>query len=89
MLLPLWSKRTAETEKPAREFVSLEGTNSIGWLAQRILRRSIRTTGYSIKRDPTGPGCRTTRLTCSRTTNPISHSIPSGRPLSALTSPGH
>ncbi|WP_318227748.1 alpha/beta fold hydrolase [Paraburkholderia terrae] len=26
VLLPLWEQRTAETEKPAREFVSLEGT---------------------------------------------------------------
>lgn len=26
VLMPLWAKRTPETEKPAREFVSLEGT---------------------------------------------------------------
>jgi pimeloyl-ACP methyl ester carboxylesterase len=32
VLLPLWEKRTAETEKPAREFVSLKGTQ-FHWLA--------------------------------------------------------
>ena len=31
VLLPLWEKRTPETEKPAREFVSLEGTK-FHWL---------------------------------------------------------
>lgn len=31
VLLPLWEKRTAETEKPAREFVSLAGTK-FHWL---------------------------------------------------------
>ena len=31
VLLPLWENRTAETEKPAREFVSLEGTK-FQWL---------------------------------------------------------
>ena len=31
VLLPLWDKRTPETEKPAREFVSLEGTK-FHWL---------------------------------------------------------
>jgi pimeloyl-ACP methyl ester carboxylesterase len=31
-LLPLWEKRTPETEKPARDFVSLEGTK-FHWLA--------------------------------------------------------
>ena len=30
-LMPLWEKRTAETEQPAREFVSLEGTK-FHWL---------------------------------------------------------
>ena len=31
VLLPLWEKRTPETEKPEREFVSLEGTK-FHWL---------------------------------------------------------
>ena len=31
VLLPLWEKRTLETEKPAREFVGLEGTK-FHWL---------------------------------------------------------
>lgn len=31
VLLPLWENRTAETEQPAREFVSLEGTK-LHWL---------------------------------------------------------
>jgi pimeloyl-ACP methyl ester carboxylesterase len=31
VLLPLWEHRTPETEKPAREFVSLEGTK-LHWL---------------------------------------------------------
>ncbi len=31
VLLPLWENRTPETEKPAREFVSLEGTK-LHWL---------------------------------------------------------
>jgi pimeloyl-ACP methyl ester carboxylesterase len=31
VLMPLWEKRTPETEKPAREFVSLEGTK-FHWL---------------------------------------------------------
>lgn len=31
VLLPLWENRTAETEKPAREFVSIEGTK-FHWL---------------------------------------------------------
>ena len=31
VLLPLWEKRNAETEKPARDFVSLEGTK-FHWL---------------------------------------------------------
>ena len=38
--------------------------SSIGWSARRILRLSIRTTGYSIKHYSTGPGCRTTRSIC-------------------------
>ena len=90
VLMPLWEKRTPETEKPAREFVSLEGTK-FHWLVGAKDPEAINPDNWVLRSSiySTGLGCRTTRLICWRTTNPTLHSIPSGRPLSARTSPGH
>ena len=62
VLMPLWESARLD-RKPARDFVGLEGTSSIGWSAQRIPRLSIRTTGYSIKHYSIVLVCRTT-MTC-------------------------
>jgi pimeloyl-ACP methyl ester carboxylesterase len=88
VLLPLWEKRTPETEKPAREFVSLEGTK-FHWLVGAKDPAAINPDNWAwIRLYSTGLGCRTIRLIYWKTINPTLRCIPSGRPLSARTSPG-
>ena len=66
-LMQLWrrKKRTPETEKPAREFVSLENTKFHWLVGAKDFPLSTRTTGSWIRLYSTGLGCRTIRLICS------------------------
>ena len=89
VLLPLWEKRTLETEKPARKFVSLEGTK-FHWLVGAKDPEAINPDNWVLDQALLDrPGVQDYQLICWRTTNPTSHSIRSGRLLSARTSPEH
>lgn len=77
-LSPLWENRNAQTEMPAKEFLSIDSTR-FHWTVGARNQENIN--------PETARAPRPIRSTCSKTTRPTSPPTEAGKRLSARTSP--